>query len=133
MFRDLCPALANKTYFNYGGQGPLPTPSLEAINQSWRTIQELGPFTTDVWPFIEQETSRLRRALAGWCGVGPHRMTLTENVTSGCVLPLWGLPWEEGDELLISDCEHPGVVAACQELARRHQLSLATLPILALC
>ena len=25
------PALANKTYFNYGGQGPLPTPSLEAI------------------------------------------------------------------------------------------------------
>ena len=133
MFRDLCPALANKTYFNYGGQGPLPTPSLEAINQSWRTIQELGPFTTDVWPFIEQETSRLRRALAGWCGVGPHRMTLTENVTSGCVLPLWGLPWEAGDELLISDCEHPGVVAACQELARRHQLSLATLPVLALC
>ena len=133
MFRDLCPALANKTYFNYGGQGPLPTPSLEAINQSWRTIQELGPFTTDVWPFIEQETSRLRRALAGWCGVAPHRMTLTENVTSGCVLPLWGLPWEAGDELLISDCEHPGVVAACQELARRHQLSLATLPVLALC
>ena len=63
MFRDLCPALANKTYFNYGGQGPLPTPSLEAINQSWRTIQELGPFTTDVWPFIEQETSRLRSPL----------------------------------------------------------------------
>ena len=132
-FKDHCPALANKTYFNYGGQGPLPTPSLEAINQSWRTIQELGPFTTDVWPFTEQETSRLRRALAGWCGVGPHRMTLTENVTSGCVLPLWGLPWEAGDELLISDCEHPGVIAACQELARRHQLSLATLPVLALC
>ena len=81
-FRDLCPALANKTYFNYGGQGPLPTPSLEAITASWRTIQELGPFTTDVWPFIEQETSRLRQSLASWCGVGPHRIALTENVTS---------------------------------------------------
>ena len=133
MFRDLCPALVNKTYFNYGGQGPLPTPSLEAITASWRTIQELGPFTTDVWPFIEQETSRLRRSLASWCGVGPHRIALTENVTSGCVLPLWGLPWEEGDELLISDCEHPGFVAACQELARRHNLTLATLPVLELC
>ena len=131
--RDLCPALANKTYFNYGGQGPLPTPSLEAITASWRSIQELGPFTTDVWPFIEQETSRLRRSLASWCGVGPHRIALTENVTSGCVLPLWGLPWEQGDELLISDCEHPGVVAACQELARRHNLTLATLPVLELC
>ena len=133
MFRALCPALANKTYFNYGGQGPLPTPALEAMNQSWTTIQELGPFTTDVWPFIEQETSRLRGALAALCGVGPHRIALTENVTSGCVLPLWGLPWTSGDQLLISDCEHPGVVAACRELARREGLSIASLPVLELC
>jgi len=131
--REFCPALAGKTYFNYGGQGPLPTPSLEAMVTSWRTIQELGPFTTAVWPFIEQETARVRQAMAGLCGVGPHRLALTENVTGGCVLPLWGLPWQAGDELLISDCEHPGVVAACRELARREGLSLATLPLLDLC
>ena len=131
--RTLCPALSNKTYFNYGGQGPLPTPALEAITASWQRIQELGPFTTDVWPFIEQETARVRRQLAALCGVGPHRLALTENVTSGCVLPLWGLPWQSGDELLISDCEHPGVVAACQELARREGLSITTLPVLDLC
>ena len=131
--RDLCPALANKTYFNYGGQGPLPTPALEAITASWRRIQELGPFTSAVWPFVEQETARVRQALAGLCGVGPHRLALTENVTSGCVLPLWGLPWQSGDELLISDAEHPGVVAACQELARRESLSITTLPVLELC
>jgi len=64
--------------------------------------------------------------------VGPHRIALTENVTSGCVLPLWGLQWQAGDELLISDCEHPGVVAACQELARREGLSLAVLPVQAI-
>ncbi len=132
-FKDLCPALANKTYFNYGGQGPLPTPALEAMTSSWKTIQERGPFTTAVWPFIEQETSRLRGALAALCGVAPHRIALTENVTSGCVLPLWGLPWSSSDELLISDCEHPGVVAACRELARREGLSIATLPVLELC
>jgi L-cysteine/cystine lyase len=131
--RDLCPALANKTYFNYGGQGPLPRPSLEAINASWQRIQELGPFTGAVWPFIEQETARVRHALAALCGVGPHRLALTENVTSGCVLPLWGLPWNAGDQLLISDCEHPGVVAACQELARRERLEIRWLPVLELC
>ena len=132
-FRDLCPALANKTYFNYGGQGPLPTPSLQAINASWQRIQELGPFTGHVWPFIEQETARLRQALAHLCGVSPHRIALTENVTSGCVLPLWGLPWQTGDVLLLSDCEHPGVVAACQELARRGGLRIEWLPVLELC
>jgi L-cysteine/cystine lyase len=74
----------------------------------------------------------VRSRLAAACGVGPHRIALTENVTSGCVLPLWGLQWQVGDELLISDCEHPGVVAACQELARRAGLSLAVLPVQAI-
>ncbi len=131
--RALMPALANKTYFNYGGQGPLPTASLEAMVQSWRIIQDQGPFTTAVWPFIEQETSRVRGALAALCGVPPQRLALSENVSSGCVLPLWGLPWQAGDQLLISDCEHPGVVAACRELARREGLQLASLPVLELC
>ena len=56
--RALMPALANKTYFNYGGQGPLPTPSLNAINTTWGQIQELGPFTGAVWPLIERTTSQ---------------------------------------------------------------------------
>ena len=123
------PALAHKTYFNYGGQGPLPDPSLAAITDCWRTIQDLGPFTGEVWPFIEHTTATLRQRLARWFGVGPHRVAFTENVTSGCVLPLWGLPWQQGDELLLSDCEHPGVVAACRELARREGLSLRDLPV----
>ena len=127
--RSLMPALANKTYFNYGGQGPLPTPSLEAITASWQRIQELGPFTTEVWPYIGAEVNNTRRQLAQICGVAPHRLALSENVTSGCVLPLWGLPFEAGDRLLISDCEHPGVVAACVELARRQDLSIDTLPV----
>lgn len=69
--RDLMPALANKTYFNYGGQGPLPTPSLEAITASWRRIQELGPFTGDIWPWLEREVGSLRGTLAALCGVPP--------------------------------------------------------------
>ena len=127
--RDLCPALANKVYFNYGGQGPLPTPSLDAINASWQRIQELGPFTTDIWPYISAEVNKTRGRLARLCNVPAHRLALSENVTTGCVLPLWGLPLEAGDHILISDCEHPGVVAACHELARRRQLQVNTLPV----
>jgi L-cysteine/cystine lyase len=130
--RQLMPALANKTYFNYGGQGPLPIPSLEAITASWRRIQELGPFTTDVWPWLSGEVSSMRGALAALCGVPPARLALTENVSSGCVLPLWGLPWQPGDQLLIGDCEHPGIVATCRELARREGLVLGTLAVKAI-
>ena len=129
MLRELCPALANKTYFNYGGQGPLPTPSLDAITTSWKRIQELGPFTTDIWPYISAEVNNTRGRLARLCNVPAHRLALSENVTTGCVLPLWGLPLDDGDHILISDCEHPGVVAACHELARRRQLQVHTLPV----
>ena len=127
--RDLCPALQNKTYFNYGGQGPLPSPSLQAITTSWSRIQELGPFTADVWPYIATEVNSTRRLLAQCCGIPPHRLALTENVTSGCVLPLWGLPFAKGDRLLIGDCEHPGVVSACVEMARRQNLAIDVLPV----
>ena len=127
--REFCPALTNKTYFNYGGQGPLPGPSLDAITASWKRIQELGPFTNNVWDYIQNEKNHTRQQLAALCGVPPHRLVLSENVTSGCVLPLWGLPFESGDRLLISDCEHPGVVAACCELARRRHLLIDTLPV----
>ena len=129
--RDLMPALAGKAYFNYGGQGPLPTPSLEAIQHSWVRIQELGPFGGAVWPFVKGTVAGLRAQLAASCGVSPQRLSFTENVTSGCLLPLWGLPWEAGDALLISDAEHPGVVAGCRELAHRHDLTTANLPVAA--
>lgn len=127
--RACMPALANKSYFNYGGQGPLPTPSLEAIVDTWQRIQELGPFTDDVWPLIGRLSGDLRSRLAAWCGVPPTRVTFTENVTMGCVLPLWGLPWQSGDEILLGDAEHPGVVAACRELAHRLQLTITSLPV----
>jgi L-cysteine/cystine lyase len=124
------PALINKTYFNYGGQGPLPNDSLAAINGAWAAIQELGPFSGDVWPFVARTTGDLRLRLARWFGINPERVAFSENVTNGCLLPLWGLPWQAGDQLLISDAEHPGVVAGIRELARREGLELAVLPVL---
>ncbi len=123
------PALTGKTYFNYGGQGPLPAPSLEAITEAFSTIQELGPFSATVWPYVNRTVGGLREHLAGWFGVSPSRVAFTENVTSGCVLPLWGLPWQAGDELLIGDAEHYGVVAALEELARRHHLRITSVAV----
>ena len=99
--RDLMPALGGKHYFNYGGQGPLPTPSLEAMVACWGELQRLGPFSRDVWPFLEAQVGAPRRRLAALCSVPPHRLALTENVTTGCVLPLWGLPFDRGDRLLL--------------------------------
>ena len=74
MLRDLCPALANKTYFNYGGQGPLPAPSLEAITASWQRIQELGPFPNNGLAYVASSLivwrSQRMSLVAAYCHSG---------------------------------------------------------------
>ena len=127
--RSLIPALSNKKYFNYGGQGPLLDSSLEAIVSSWKSIQKLGPFTNKVWPYIKKEEFLTRQLLGDLCGVKGDRIALTENVTTGCILPILGLKFYKDDRILISDCEHPGVVSACIELARRQKLNIDILPL----
>ena len=127
--RSLMPALQNKKYFNYGGQGPLPLPSLEAITTSWNKVQHLGPFTNDIWPYVTSEIKTTKQLLANICDVPVSRIALTENVTSGCVLPMLGIPFIPGDRILISDCEHPGIMYACTELAHRQQLTVDILPV----
>ena len=71
-------ALKNKSYFNYGGQGPLPTQSLNAITSSWETIQHLGPFTNDVWPYSTKEVISTKNLLSEICGIHPRRIAFTE-------------------------------------------------------
>ena len=127
--RSLMPGLKNKFYFNYGGQGPLPSPSLNKITQSWQKIQELGPFTSNVWPYINKEIIKTKQQIAEQFGVKPKYISLSENISTGMILPLWGINIEKDDELLISDCEHPGVVAASREFCRRNNLKFRIFPI----
>lgn len=128
--RQQFPALGNKAYFNYGGQGPLPQPALQAIVEAYEKIQELGPFSWRSNDWIQQQTERTRGAIAAELGVAPATITLTEDVTVGCNIPLWGLDWQSGDRLLLSDCEHPGIVAAVGELQRRYGIEVSMCPLL---
>ena len=127
--RSLMPALSNKKYFNYGGQGPLVNSSLEAIISSWKSIQELGPFTNKIWPYIKKEEFLTKKLLGDLFGVKGDHIALTENVTTGCILPILGLNFSQDDRILISDCEHPGVVSACIGIARRQNLHIDILPL----
>ncbi len=129
--RQQFPALANKAYFNYGGQGPLPEPALEAIYQAYKRVQVGGPFSGEVGAWVVQEAILTRRAIASELTVPPETIALTEDVTVGCNIALWGIDWKAGDHLLLSDCEHPGVVASVMELQRRFNIEVSVCPLAA--
>jgi L-cysteine/cystine lyase len=63
-------------------------------------------------------------------GTTPETITLTENVTVGCNIPLWGIDWQAGEQILMTDCEHPGVIAAVGEICRRFGVGVVICPIL---
>lgn len=128
--RHQFPALANKTYLNYGGQGPLPTPALAAIQAAYDYLQQNGPFSRRAIEWFMEEVEQTRRAIATELGVAAATITLTEAVSVGCNIALWGLDWQPGDHLLLSDCEHPGIVAAAQQLSRRFGVEVSTCPLM---
>lgn len=127
--QSLYPALANKTYGNFGGQGPMSQQTLDAIANAYQEVQTLGPFGGAVKAWLDREVPALRQAIAEELHAPPSTIAITENVTDGCNIALWGLPWESGDRILMSDSEHPGVVAIIQELMQRFGVETDIYPI----
>ncbi|MBR8833902.1 MAG: aminotransferase class V-fold PLP-dependent enzyme [Stigonema ocellatum SAG 48.90 = DSM 106950] len=129
--REQFPALNNKIYFNYGGQGPMPQAAMDAITQAQTHIQQIGPFGTEVNKWIREEVKAARVAIASELNVPAATITLTEDVTVGCNIAMWGIDWHPGDHMLLSDCEHPGIIATAREIGRRFAVEVTTCPLMA--
>ncbi|NJM88997.1 MAG: aminotransferase class V-fold PLP-dependent enzyme [Hydrococcus sp. RU_2_2] len=128
-YRQAFPGLEDKVYFNFGGQGILPQIALEAIIETYQYLQQYGPFSVGVNAWLSEQKALLRSAIAQELNVSPTTITLTENVTAGCNIPLWGMDWRGSDRILMTDCEHPGVIAVVKEISRRFGVEIDIAPI----
>ena len=128
--RQHFPALQNKKYFNFGGQGPMPNQAIATINTVHQKLQESGPFSWEAGVFGMKETEKTRQVIAQELQVEPKTITLTQNVLSGCNIPLWGMTWQAGDHVLLSDCEYPAVIATVQELQHRFGIEYSFCPLM---
>jgi L-cysteine/cystine lyase len=122
--------LINKTYFNFGGQGTMSSAALKAIIDTHQYIQEQGPFSGQINGWLNQRVNLLRQAIALELETTPETITITENVTAGCNIPLWGIDWHLGDHIVMTDCEHPGIIATVGEIKRRFGVEVSICPIL---
>ena len=90
----------------------MPQAALDEIVGAYQQIQSQGPFGLKTSALVARESNLTRQAIATELGVTAQTIALTENVTAGCNIALWGLNWQPGDRILLSDCEHPGVIAS---------------------
>ncbi len=109
----------------------MPQGAIDAITQAQTHIQQVGPFGTEVNSWIKQEVKAVRVAIASELNVPAETITLTEDVTVGCNIAMWGIEWNTGDHMLLSDCEHPGIIATAREIGRRFAVEVTICPLMA--
>ena len=108
--RGQFPVLERFAYLNAGTLGPLSRATLVAMDARTRFDQEQGRGGKAWFEDILDLRGRLRERFGALVGAGPDRIALTSSTTNGCNIVLSGLELGEGDEVVTTDAEHPGLL-----------------------
>jgi len=109
--RALFPVLERFAYLNAGTLGPLSRATIAAMEERARRDQELGRGGNAWFASVMALRAQVRTRLAAAVGTTPERIALTSSTTDGCNIVLSGLGLGEGDEVVTTDAEHPGLLA----------------------
>lgn len=117
--RQEIPVLSRMTYLNTGTMGPSPAPVSDAFVRAYRTWQDLGPGDPQQYRAAREAAEPARVKLARFLGIRPETLAFTGNSTDGTNIVTAGINWQEGDEVIITDQEHPAVYVPWMRLQRR--------------
>ena len=130
--RSAFPVLERVAYLNAGTDGPIPRPAIEAAQARLAEELEYGRSGQRHWESIRDLHDRRRAALAELLGCDLGEVALTRSTTDGVNVVLSGLDLREGDEVLTSDEEHPGLLAPLAAARARHGIEIRVVPFDAL-
>lgn len=123
-------ALDQVLYFNWGGSGPSPARVVETAHRTFVVLNDrYGPMAA---PALEESARLLqhcRAELARLLSCGSNEIALTESTSDGINRIAWGLPWQAGDEVIISDVEHISGIAPWLHLAKRFGIRVVRAPV----
>lgn len=126
--RNQIPALRESHYFQTGAYGPSPQPVLEKM-KSLLDLQNRGPADPRYLKTMKEAEDSCRPLLAQNFGATPEEIALTHNTTSGLNTVLWSIDWKPGDELIISDEEHPALLLPTYNLKDRFGIQYKTIAL----
>jgi L-cysteine/cystine lyase len=106
--REMVPATLQAAYLNTGTCGPMPRVAYEAMKAEHE--RELTPsrIDRDHFPAIGRTKNEVREVVAAAINARPEDIAITHRTTEGMYIAIMGYRWERGDELILSNIEHPG-------------------------
>jgi L-cysteine/cystine lyase len=122
------PVLERVAYLNAGTNGPVPRAAFDAVEASLQEQLEHGRSSK---PWFEHQIERideLRARAALLLGADQSDVAITGSTTDGVNAALAALDLAEGDDVLTSDEEHPGVLAPLAVLRDRRGVQVRVAP-----
>lgn len=107
----MVPAVLQAAYLNTGTCGPMPRVAYEAMRAEHE--DELTPtrINSDHFPKIGRTKNEVREVVAAALNAQPEDIAITHRTTEGMYIAIMGYRWERGDEIILSNIEHPGGMA----------------------
>ena len=111
---------------NNGTLGPMPKPVFNTLMRYFR-VQMTNPY--DGYNYLPTFRESVRQKLAAFINASPDEVALTSNTTEGLNLVINGLDLKHGDEVLMSNFEHPGHIGPWKLKEKRAGISLKEVPL----
>jgi len=110
---------------NNGTVGPMPKPVFNTLMRVFK-LQATNPY--DVYNFLPTFREGTRAKLAAFINAAPEEVVLTHNTTEGLNFVSAGLEMKEGDEVVVSNMEHPGSINPWKLRQKRHGIVIKEVP-----
>jgi len=116
-----------RAFLNNGSLGVAPKPVVAAIEEY---LENAAALTSDDYPRWGYETlDTEREEMAAFLGCRKDELAFTHNATEGISTVAMGLDLKAGDEVLMTDREHPSGKAGWQQRAQRHGITIREVKI----
>jgi isopenicillin-N epimerase len=124
----------DEAYFNTGTLGACPRPVLDAVLESMREMEKTiaqYDYRPEHPEYIAgyRAQEELRKKAGGILNASAGEIALLQNATMGINFIANGLELKPGDEVLITDQEHPGALGPWELRAKRQGIAVKKLVI----
>lgn len=124
------PVVSKYVFLNAGSLCPTPTSVMESFFTAYREWHERGAGLSKHYEEMRDGVSDLVRAkLAEFLSCDASELAFTANATDGVNIVAWGIDWQPGDEVLISNGEHPANSVVWMYNEKRLGIKLRFLPV----
>jgi cysteine desulfurase/selenocysteine lyase len=123
------PSLAHCTHLNCGGMAPMPTPVIDELLRLPQYVGAYGPALLLGHAEELTHSEAAHRSVADMIGAESDEMAFTTQFSTAVNIVVEGLDWHAGDEIIVTDQEHPAMLTPLLNMARRRDLLIRRLPV----